>query len=303
MEYPKTQMEFEKAFATEDQCLNYLTSLRFENGFICKKCNHNENWVNNRNVLICKKCKDETSITAGTIFHGSRISLTLLFRALWHTVAQKNGVSAISVQKILGLKRYATVWAWLHRFRRLMVLPVREKLSGIVEVDETLVGGKKTGKRGRGAEGKTLVIIAVELIDKKMGRVRLATIEQADRICINKFVKNNIETGSTVITDGWKGYTDLKKMKYNHIVEEKTVKLNEEDITPNVHKIASLLKRWLLGTHQNYATPEQLNYYLDEYVFRYNRRKSKSRGYLFYVLLKQAVLHEPVYEMGLVNHQ
>ncbi len=303
MEYPKTQMEFEQSFATEEQCLNFLISLRFENGFVCQKCNHNKNWVNNRNVLVCKNCRKETSITAGTIFHGSRISLTLLFRTLWYIVAPKNGVSAISVQNILGLKRYATAWAWLHRFRRLMVLPGREKLSGIVEVDETLVGGKKSGKRGRGAEGKTLVIIAVELIGEKMGRVRLETIEQADRICINKFIKNNIETGSTVITDGWKGYTDLNKMKYIHIIEEKTVKLDKDDITPNIHKIASLLKRWLLGTHQNYTSPEQLNYYLDEYAFRYNRRKSKSRGYLFYVLLKQAVLHEPVYEIELVKPQ
>ena len=259
--------------------------------------------VNNRNVLVCKNCRKETSITAGTIFHGSRISLTLLFRTLWYIVAQKNGVSAISVQNILGLKRYATAWVWLHRFRRLMVLPGREKLSGIVEVDETLVGGKKTGKRGRGAEGKTLVIIAVELIGEKMGRVRLETIEQADRICINKFIKNNIETRSTIITDGWKGYTDLNKMKYIHIIEEKTVKLDKDDITPNIHKIASLLKRWLLGTHQNYTSPEQLNYYLNEYAFRYNRRKSKSRGYLFYVLLKQAVLHAPVYEIELVKPQ
>ena len=184
-----------------------------------------------------------------------------------------------------------------------MVLPNREKLSGIVEVDETLVGGKKTGKRGRGAEGKTLVIIAVELINRRMGRVRLETIEQADRICINEFIKNNIEKGSTIVTDGWKGYTDLKKMKYEHIIEEKTVKLDDENITPNVHKIASLLKRWLLGTHQNFTSSKKLNYYLDEYAFRYNRRKSNSRSYLFYVLLRQAVLHEPIYGKKLMNPQ
>lgn len=303
MEHPKTQIEFEKTFATDEQCLNYLAQLRFENGFSCKKCNCNENWVNNRKILVCKNCRHEISITAGTIFHGAKLPLTILFRALWHLVAQKNGVSAVSVQNILGLNKYETVWQWLHRFRRLMVLPGREKLSGIVEVDETLVGGKKTGKRGRGAEGKTLVIIAVELIEKRMGRVRLAIIEKADRICINEFIKNNIEIGSTILTDGWKGYSDLNKMKYKHIIEEKTVKLDEENITPNVHKIASLLKRWLLGTHQNFTSPEKLNYYLDEYTFRYNRRKSKSRGYLFYVLLKQAVWHEPVYAKDLVESE
>lgn len=301
MEYPKTQIEFEKIFATDEQCFNFLAQLRYENGFSCEKCNCNEKWENSRKILVCKNCRHETSITAGTIFHGTKLPLTILFRALWHLVAQKNGVSAVSVQNILGLNRYETVWQWLHRFRKLMVIPNREKLSGIVEVDETLVGGKKSGKRGRGAEGKTLVIIAVELIEKRMGRVRLATIEKADRICINEFIKNNIEIGSTILTDGWKGYVDLNKMKYKHIIEEKTVKLDEENITPNVHKIASLLKRWLLGTHQNFTSPEKLNYYLDEYTFRYNRRKTKSRGYLFYVLLKQAVSHEPVYAKDLVE--
>ena len=303
MEYPRTQKEFEQAFSTEEQCLNYLASLRYENGFRCDKCNHTESWINNRGVWICKDCKDETSVTSGTIFHGSRIDMTLLFRALWHIVAQKNGVSALSVQNILGLNRYATVWAWLHRFRRLMVLPGREKLSGRIEVDETLVGGKKKGKRGRGAEGKILVIIAIELIEKRMGRVRLAIIERADRICINEFIRNNISVGSIIITDGWKGYTDLKKMKYTHIIEDKTVAMDDENITPNVHKIASLLKRWLLGTHQNFTSPDRLCYYLDEYAFRYNRRNSNSRGYLFYVLLKQAVLHKPIYEKELYESQ
>jgi len=301
MNYPTTQIEFEKLFSTEEQCQSYLTSLRYENGYLCEKCNCTEFWVNNRGVYICKFCKNELSITAGTIFHGARIPLTLLFRALWYIVTPKNGVSAVSVQNILGLKRYTTTWIWLQRFRRLMVLPGREKLSGVVEVDETLVGGKRSGKRGRGAEGKTLVIIAVELVEKHMGRVRLSTIEYADRICINKFIKDNIDIGSTIITDGWKGYTDLKKMKYKHITEDKKVKLNEEEITPNVHKIASLLKRWLLGTHQNFTSSENLNYYLDEYAFRYNRRRAKSRGYLFYVLLKQAVLHKPVSECEILK--
>ena len=294
MEYPKNQMEFEKSFATEAQCIDYLLNLRLENVFKCPSCSHSEYWVNNRKQMVCKMCNRQTSITAGTIFHSTKTSITVLFRALWFIVAQKSGVSAVSVQKILGIPRYETVWVWLHKFRRLMVMPERTKLSGTVEIDETLVGGKKSGKRGRGAEGKILVIIAIELIGKKMGRVRMATIESADRHQINQFIKNNIALGSTVITDGWKGYTDVKKMKYQHEIQNKKIILDKEEITPNVHKIASLLKRWLLGTHQNYTSQDYLNFYLDEFAFRYNRRNSKSRGLLFYTLLKQAMSHQPL---------
>lgn len=303
MEYPKNQMEFEKFFSIDEQCLKYLISLRIENGYVCPSCSDTEYWINERNQMVCKLCKRQTSILAGTIFHGAKTPITVILRALWFIVAQKNGVSAISVQKILGIKRYETVWTWLHKFRRLMVMPERTKLSGKVEIDETLVGGKKSGKRGRGAEGKILVIIAIELVGKKMGRVRMETIESADRVEINQFVKSNIVVGSTIITDGWKGYTDVKKMKYKHEIQDKKIILDKEEITPNVHKIASLLKRWLLGTHQNYVSQDYLNFYLDEFSFRYNRRNSKSRGLLFFTLLKQAMSHQPISKNNLFKIQ
>jgi transposase-like protein len=303
MEYPKNQMEFEKLFSTDDQCLSYLLLLRLENSYLCPSCSHVEYWINDRKQMVCKLCKRQTSILAGTIFHGTKTPITLILRALWFMVAQKNGVSAVSVQKILGINRYETVWTWLHKFRRLMVVPERSKLSGTVEIDETLVGGKKSGKRGRGAEGKILVVIAIELVGKKMGRVRMETIESAGRVNLNQFVKNNIELESTVITDGWKGYTDIKKMKYKHEIQNKKLILYKEDITPNVHKIASLLKRWLLGTHQNYVSQDYLNFYLDEFTFRYNRRNSKSRGLLFYTLLKQAMSHQPLSKINMFKLQ
>lgn len=303
MEYPKNQMEFERLFSTDEQCLSYLLLLRLENSYLCPSCSHAEYWINDRKQMVCKLCKRQTSILAGTIFHGTKTSITLIFRALWFIVAQKNGVSAVSVQKILGINRYETVWTWLHKFRRLMVVPERSKLLGTVEIDETLVGGKKSGKRGRGAEGKILVVIAIELVGKKMGRVRMETIECADRVQLNQFVKNNVELESTVITDGWKGYTDIKKMKYKHEIQNQKLILDKEEITPNVHKIASLLKRWLLGTHQNYVSQDYLNFYLDEFTFRYNRRNSKSRGLLFYTLLKQAMSHQPLYKKNMFETQ
>ncbi len=294
MRYPKYQIEFEKMFSTNKKCLEYLFKIRSEIGYICPRCNSKDYWLSKRNLLICKTCEYQLSITAGTIFHKSRLPLTILFRALWFIVAQKNGVSALSVQRILGLKKYKTTWTWLHKFRRLMVIPRRDKLKGNIEIDETLIGGKKSGKRGRGAEGKILVIIAIEVIGKKSGRVRMSTIADASRKSINAFIKENIEVGSRITTDGWKGYVDITKMKYFHQIETNTATLDGEQILPNVHKIASLLKRWLLGTHQNFTSQDKLNYYLDEFAFRYNRRNSKSRGLLFYTLIKNAIRHEHV---------
>ena len=294
MRIPENQIEFEKMFTTKEQCLDYLKELRFPKGYSCRKCQHSEYWLNNRGIMVCKNCKDELSITSGTIFHRSKLPLVVIFRALWWMIAQKNGVSAVGVQRVLGLGSYRTAWVWLHKFRRLMVFPDRNKLSGKIEVDETLVGGKRSGKRGRGAEGKSLVVIAVEILKKDTGRVRMSLISDASKKSLKKFINENIETGSNLITDGWKGYTGISKSGYQHEIEDKTKLLDGEEILPNVHRIASLLKRWLLGTHQNYIGEGYLSYYLDEYTFRYNRRKSNSRGLLFQRLIEQGVLHEPV---------
>ena len=294
MRIPKNQIEFERMFTTEEQCLDYLKELRFPKGYSCRKCQHDEYWLNNRGIMVCKNCKNELSITSGTIFHRSKLPLVVIFRALWWMVAQKNGVSAVGIQRVLGLGSYRTAWVWLHKFRRLMVFPDRNKLSGKIEVDETLVGGKKSGKRGRGAEGKSLVVIAVEIMEKGTGRVRMSLVSDASKKSLRKFINENIETGSNLITDGWKGYTGISKSGYQHEIENKTKLLDGEEILPNVHRIASLLKRWLLGTHQNYIGEQYLTYYLDEYTFRYNRRKSNSRGLLFQRLIEQGVLHEPV---------
>jgi len=281
-------------FTTEEQCLEYIKECRFPNGYFCRKCNHKEYWINKRGILICKSCRDELSLTAGTIFHRSKLSLVIIFRALWWMVAQKNGVSAVGLQRVLGIGSYRTAWTWLHKFRRLMVFPGRGKLTGNVEVDETFVGGKKSGKRGRGAGGKALVVIAVEILEKGSGRVRLSLVPDASQESLAKFITDNIEKGSVVITDGWNGYSGLSEKGYSHKVEEMTKLLEDEEILPNVHRIASLLKRWLLGTHQNYIGVPYLSYYLDEYTFRFNRRKSKSRGLLFQRLIEQGVTHEPV---------
>jgi len=267
MNYPGNQMEFEAMFKTEQDCINYLVSIRWPHDFECPVCGSIRYWGKNKGRFECRDCHTETTVTNGTIFHKSTKPLLVWFRAIWWMVAQKNGVSAKGLQKILGFGSYQTAWTWLHKFRRLMVLSGRSKLQGAVEVDEVFVGGKKPGKRGRGAEGKSLVAVAVEIAGRKTGRMRLAKIPNASSESLHKFIEGNIEKPSKIITDGWLGYNGLSQIGYEHEIQESKVKDGDEEILPNVHRISSLLKRWLLGTHQSYLNKNKLEYYLDEYVF------------------------------------
>jgi len=301
MNYPGNQMEFETMFKTEQDCINYLVSIRWPDDFECPVCGSIRYWGKNKGRFECRDCHTETTVTNGTIFHKTTKPLLVWFRAIWWMVAQKNGVSAKGLQKILGFGSYQTAWTWLHKFRRLMVLSGRSKLQGIVEVDEVFVGGKKPGKRGRGAEGKSLVAVAVEITGRKTGRMRLTKIPNASSESLHKFIEGNIEKPSKIITDGWLGYNGLSQIGYEHEIQESKVKDGDEEILPNVHRISSLLKRWLLGTHQSYLNKNKLEYYLDEYVFRYNRRTSKSRGLLFLRLIEQAVIMAPVSYVKIIN--
>jgi transposase-like protein len=290
MEYPRDQMEFEKTFANEESCIQYLIDVKWPSGYCCSTCNHNEYWLLSRKRLKCKNCISITTITSNTFFDQSIKPLTLWFRAIWWMIAQKNGVSVSGLQSILGIGSYKTAWIWLHKIRMLMVLPNRDKLSGKVEIDETFVGGVAEGKRGRGAENKTLVVIAVEVLPKGTGRVRLQLIPSAEGKYLLKFISDNVEKGATVITDGWSGYAQLGENGYVQIKQKQVLASNNEEMLPNVHRIAALLKRWLLGTHQNYTSQDRIQKYLDEFSFRYNRRKSNSRGLLFHRIIQQAMI-------------
>ena len=194
-----------------------------------------------------------------------------------------------------GLTRADYPWTWLHKIRKAMVYPNRTKLSGTIEVDEAYIGVEENGgKKGRGTENKTLVAVAVELGDKgALGRARLGVITNASKKALHGFIKDNVEIGSTIISDGWKSYASLSKEGYQHIVYTKKGATSEEELLPNVHRIISLLKRWLLGTHQGAVSGKYLQAYLDEYVFRFNRRKAAQRGLLFYRLLECAIFLAP----------
>ena len=285
---------FNDIFSTEEACREYLFEMRWPDGFKCPKCGHVSAWKTKRLQYRCAKCDSQSSVTSGTIFHQTRKPLRLWFQVMWYITNQKYGTNALGLQRVLGLGSYHTAWEWLHKLRRAMVRPGREKLSGIIEVDETYIGGKKQGERGRGSEEKTLVLIAVE--DKEelgFGRIRLCQAINASGEVLLKFVKDNIEAGSTVRTDGWKGYDCLNNNGYQHQIELKTESIGD-DYLPLVHRIAALLKRWLGSTYQGAVRSSHLDYYLDEYTFRFNRRTSVSRGKLFYRLVQHAMLMDPV---------
>ena len=290
-DYPHNLNEFRKKFSTEEACLEYLSQFKWPEGFICPQCGHGFFWQTERGLYQCRACHHQTSITADTIFHDTRKPLTMWFEAMWHITSQKYGANALGLQRVLGLGSYHTAWKWLHRLRRAMVHPHREKLTGLIEVDETLIGGERPGKRGRGAEGKAVVMIAVEdkatSKKKEIGRIRLGHVPDASGKNLCGFIRDNVIAGSKIRTDGWKGYKALPSKGYEHIaVDCQSLKI--------CHLVASLLKRWLLGTYQGVVRFQHLDYYLDEFTFRFNRRTSGSRGKLFYRLVQQSVMSKPV---------
>ena len=290
-DYPRTLLELEREFATEEQCRAYLTHLRWPNGFVCPRCGGQKAWPARRGRFMCTACRHQATVTAGTILQASHLPLRLWFRAMWYLTSQKNGTSALGLQRILGLGSYQTAWTLLHKLRRAMIRPGRDRLSGRVEVDETQVGGVTPGQKGRGSDSKTLVIIATEEFGPGIGRIRMARIPDAAAEHLHQFVQGAVVPGSSIHTDGWKPYQGLDRLGYQHEVSrlKGLDKKAATDLLPRVHRVAALLKRWLLGTHQGAIAPEHLDYYLDEFTFRFNRRNSKSRGKLFYRLAQQTM--------------
>ena len=301
-DYPRDLRELEARFATEAACREYLFQLRWPDGFRCPRCGETKSWPKGDGLVRCAGCDYQVSVTAGTVFQDSRLPLTLWFRAVWWVTSQKNGVSAMGLQRVLGLKSYKTAWTLLHKLRRAMVRPGRDRLSGRVEVDEALVGGEEEGVHGRQTETKAMIAVAAEEDGPGIGRIRMRCIPDASANSLMPFVENSVEPGSMVHTDGWLGYLPLKDKGYGHEVTFlKGNSKSASQLMPRVHLAVALLKRWLLGTHQGGVSLEHLDAYLDEFTFRFNRRKSRSRGKLFYRLLEQAVAVEPVPYKSLVK--
>jgi len=300
-DYPHTLLELERRFVSEQACRQYLSELRWADGFICPRCGGKTAWTTSRGLWLCSGCRYHSSVTAGTIFQDSHLPLSTWFRAMWHVTNQKSGVSALGLQCALGLGSYKTAWSVLHKLRRAMVRPGRDRLHGTVEVDETYWGSQEPGLIGRMSYDKALIVVAAEHDGRGIGRIRMRRVPDLTKASLHGFIAQAIEPGSTVQTDGLNAYLGLESYTHDRRVQRRQPE--GEHLLPRVHRVVSLLKRWLLGTHQGAIGPDHLDYYLDEFTFRFNRRKSASRGELFYRLVQQAVEVEPVVFTSLIKPQ
>jgi hypothetical protein len=298
--YPRSVGEFQAWFRTDADCLDYLEWVRWPRGFVCPDCGRSGGWRLGDGRIMCAACGRRISVTAGTIFDRTRTPLTVWFAACWSFATAKDGISALGLQKALEIGSLQTAWAMLHRLRSVLVRPGRELLAGTVEVDETYIGGEEPGLRGGRARGKkSLVGIAVEVKEPRgIGRCRMAILPDASAAALHPFVTGHVQPGARVITDAWMGYHGLARLGYVHERRsQRAARARGQDpgeLLPAVHRVASLAKRWLLSTHQGSVDVAHLQSYLDEFVFRFNRRRSRSRGLVFYRVLELAVGHAPV---------
>lgn len=283
-------MEFDEFFSTEEACQNYLFRVRWPHGFRCPRCESTKAWVNNRHLLVCSKCGYQVSLIAGTVMHGTHKPLRMWFKAMWWICTQKTGGSAKGLQRLLGLGSYPTAWVWLHKLRRAMIRAGREPLEGSVEIDDAFIGGKEQGVTGRQTFKKAKIVAGVEVPGhsrKTLGRIRITHVRDFSADSLIPFVVENVQLGSKVITDDWKGYASVCSHGYIH-----EVRTSEGELLANVHRVISLLKRWILGTHHGAVRLKQLQHYLDEFTFRHNRRKSRHVGKIFYRMLQGATTTE-----------
>lgn len=299
VDYPETWQEFESWFADDAACRTYLAKLRWPQGFVCPACGGGDAWQTGRGLWMCHPCGHQTSVTANTIFHRTRLPLRTWFAAVWFVCSQKTGASALGLQRVLGFGSYETAWAWMHKLRRAMVRPDRDQLGGpgiAVELDQTFIGGRSPlGRRGK-YETKAEVAVAVERRRPRgLGRVRMRQIGKERKREIFDFAVVSIAPGTLLYTDGDRLYNDISS--WIDLTHERIFVTGAADpaheLLPGVHRVASLLQRWLAGTLHYGQSNAHLDYYLDEFTFRFNRRTSDSRGLLFYRLLQQAVKTDP----------
>ena len=278
--FPKSLREFQSKFAGEEACQQYLALCRWPDGFVCPRCGGRRAYeVVKLRRWQCTDCRHQVSLTAGTILHNTKTPLTIWFWAAYLMTTDKRGLSALLLQRQLGLRRYETAWMMLHKFRRAMVNLVREPLRGEVEVDDTWVGGTQAGLRGsRQLRGRkaALVLVAVEKRGHGTGRARMKVIPDFKSATLLPFLKQNVEAGSIVYTDGLKSFTGLQEAGFKHVprIQPKPIELRKgvKSVVPLADRAIGNLQQWLIGTHHG-VSRDQLQVYLDEFVFRHNRRR------------------------------
>ncbi len=286
--FPRDLVDFDRMFGTEEACRDYLMLQRWPDGFICPRCGGKKGWTNLRHQIECAHCHAQTSLTSGTAMEGTRKPLRTWFLAMWWVCTQKTGISAAGLKRILGLRSMQTAWTWLQKLRRAMVRVDREHLEFRVQVDEALVGGGGPVPEGKTSFKKAVIAVAVELKEDphELGRIRVRNLTGEPDTALLTFIRENVARGTTLEIDGWSGFRALEKMGFpsNRIRETDS----PETPLPHVQRVVALLKRWLLGTHQGRMGTKHFQSYLDEFVFRFNRRKSKDVGLLFQRMVKQS---------------
>ena len=294
-EFPRTVVEFDKRFGSEEACRQYMMAVRWPDGYRCPACQCDKYWPVPGHLLECQACGRQTSLTAGTVMHGTRKRLRTWFRAMWWVCMQKAGGSAKGLQKLLGLGSYQTAWAWLHKLRRAMTRAARERLEGRVEVAQVLIGGEEGSAGGRQTFKRARIVVAVEVLGrlrKRLGRVWLRHVPQLSESDLVPLVVENVAPGSTVITNAWSGYRLLHQHGFVH--EVRTAEdAGGSEMFANVRQVVSGLKRWLLRTHRGAVRPKHLQRYLDEFAFHHNRPKSRHVGRLFHRMLQGVTRTKP----------
>jgi transposase-like protein len=292
-EFPRSVVEFQHRFSDEEACRAYLFASRWPDGFSCPACGGGEAGVEHRrHVWQCRGCGHQTSVTAGTVMHKTHMPLTLWFSAAYLVSTHGPGISALQLRRQLGITRYETAWMVLHKLRRAMVAPEREPLTAEVEVDEGFLGGRDTDLRGgRQRNGKPLVGVAIEVRSNRSGRLRLQLLADASAASLTPFVGSSVATGAIVHTDGWQGYSGLRAAGFDHRPRKQRARYPDREwVLPRAHRALSNLKTWLQGTHHG-VSPQHLQVYLDEFVFRHNRRRTPLAG--FQTPLGLGAAHQP----------
>jgi transposase-like protein len=305
---PRDMPSFLDRFGTDAQCREFLVQARWSDGFVCPGCGGDRAYSHRKRLIEeCTACGKQHSILAGTIFEQTKTGLARWFLAIYLVTSSKGGIAALELQRQLGFKSYQTAWSWLPKIRRAMVRPERAPLAERVEADETMVGGTRPGKRGRGAAGKTVVAGAIEADPgptrkRRLGRVRLAAVPDASAESLSRFLAANTEKPLTITTDGFKGYRGLRAAGYDHeAIDVATSGGDASRLLPAIHLVFSLAKRRLPGTHHGAVGTKHLQRYLDEFVFRFNRRIAANIVHGFARLIQQAVKTRPVTYHGIIH--
>ncbi len=292
-EFPEDLGEFERRFPDEESCRQFLINLRWDGVPRCGACDCNRTWELSNGRFECKHCGHQTSVTAGTLFHRTQKPLKLWFRAMWEMASRKNGINACELQRLMGFSSYGTAWTWLHKLRRAMAGRPKGALEDEVVGDDAFVGGRAKGKKnvGRGT-GKPAVAVAAE---SRGGRARIGHIPDTSAKSLIGFYNFHLHDDAHLTTDGHRAFLNKEYQRPNHdMVVIKHLPASAADPLRLCHIVFALLKRWWLGTYHGSISRKHLQAYLEEFEFRFNRRKTKGVGRITCRLLEVAVTSNPI---------